>query len=134
MKEHYVLKKELQKLHNERCRNNENIFARKIILGIACYNYTYDACACGTVGGKESFFGNQCVCPDATYEPPEQYKDKHNGFTPLNESNIKFIYDVIQNSIQKYKPIKEFFDRQQLIVPPCDILSEINKDISYCES
>ena len=134
MKEHYILKEELQQSHNEICGNNETIFERKIILGITCYNNTYAKCACGTIGGKESFYRNQCVCPDETYEPPQRAQDKHNGFAPLNKSNIEFIYDVIHDSIQKSDAIKELLDRQQLIVPPCDILSEMNKNISYCES
>ena len=138
MKDHQISNEELQKLHNDTFADDDKTFnQRKIILGITCYNATWEFCGCGQFGGKEGFYRNFCVCPEEAYTP-KQLPNPYNGFTPLTESNIKFIYKVIQDSVSdQNNPIKLDLKNKKFSLPPYESLSSIfenPENLSTCKS
>ena len=94
-------------LHPAAVRQNKNIISRKIILGITTYNRAAEACKCGVLGGKEGIFAPYCKCKTSTKQIEEN--NRQNEMTPLNESNIKFIYEQINDSIENDADIRNAF-------------------------
>ena len=132
LNQHKIIHKRLQDAHKQYFGKKRRMVGRKIILGVACYNNTLRLCECGQLGGKESIFAKQCVCSEKRYKKLKPIKDKHNGFTPLNESNINFIYQCIHDSMIKYPAINALFVKGKLDIPFCEKFSDINEKVFNC--